>query len=468
MEAHPQSKRWLKILLLAIDVAGITATYLLATWLRLGTVNLGHFLPNLLFVFVPFNLICLYLFDLYRVEADSAAWKVPLQALGAGFVSGCVIILVAYLGGAIEFSGLIGRGVLIGAQASFAIWAAAHRFWFGKWLRSLSLRSRWLVLATDDHIRALIRDLKTNSISGHFAFLTPSAEMPALEAMGENGGTQLSLTHLGVWSELEQAASHNWSGVIVGAGGSLPDKVVDVLMHIRLTGVRVIDLADFYEQTWFKVPVFYLQRSWFAMSEGFHLLHNPIGLRIKRLFDAVVAAILLLLSTPVLLLTMLAIKLESRGPVIFKQTRVGENGRLFTVLKLRSMRTDAEKDGAQWAAVNDNRVTRVGAFIRATRIDEIPQLINVLRGDMSFIGPRPERPEFTEMLEKEIPFFALRHLLRPGVTGWAQVMFPYGASVEDAREKLQYDLYYIKNYSLLLDAAIVLKTVRVVLFGKGR
>jgi lipopolysaccharide/colanic/teichoic acid biosynthesis glycosyltransferase len=169
-----------------------------------------------------------------------------------------------------------------------------------------------------------------------------------------------------------------------------------------------------------------------------------------------------------MLIVMLLIKLESRGGAVYTQQRVGEGGRVFTIYKLRSMRSDSEARGAQWAKSHDARVTRIGRFIRATRIDELPQLFNVLRGDMSFIGPRPERPEFTGELEQKIPYYSLRHLLRPGITGWAQVMYPYGATVEDACEKLQFELYYIKNYSLILDAAIILRTIRVVVTGSGR
>jgi len=164
----------------------------------------------------------------------------------------------------------------------------------------------------------------------------------------------------------------------------------------------------------------------------------------------------------------LAVVIESRGGALFKQARVGKSGRSFTIYKFRSMRSDAEKDGAQWAVTNDARVTRVGKFIRTSRLDELPQLFNVIRGDMSFIGPGPERAEFNQNLEKQIPFYNVRHLVRPGITGWAQVLFPYGASVEDAKEKLQLELYYIKNYSPLLDLMIILKTVSVVLLGRGR
>ena len=189
----------------------------------------------------------------------------------------------------------------------------------------------------------------------------------------------------------------------------------------------------------------------------------------KRAFDILCSGILLLLASPVMLLTMLAIKLDSPGPIIYRQERVGLGGRIFMCLKFRSMRTDAEKDGvARWAAKNDARVTRIGAFIRKTRIDELPQLLSVLKGQMSLVGPRPERPSFVAQLKEQIPFYDVRHSVKPGVTGWAQVRYSYGASLEDARRKHQFDLYYVKNNSLFLDLLVLIETVSVVLFREGQ
>ena len=188
----------------------------------------------------------------------------------------------------------------------------------------------------------------------------------------------------------------------------------------------------------------------------------------KRLFDIVASSILLLITVPVILLFALLVKLESRGPAFYRQQRVGRYGETFDLFKLRSMRADAEADGkAIWAAKNDDRVTRVGKFIRMVRIDELPQTWCVLKGDMSFVGPRPERPEFVADLEKQLPYFAERHMVKPGITGWAQVNFPYGASIDDARQKLEYDLYYAKNYTPFLDLLILLQTIRVVLWPDG-
>lgn len=188
---------------------------------------------------------------------------------------------------------------------------------------------------------------------------------------------------------------------------------------------------------------------------------------VKWLIDLIAAATLLIFFLPVILFTALAIKLDSPGPVLYRQKRIGRGGKPFEILKFRSMVTDAEREGAQWAAKNDSRITRIGRFIRTTRIDEIPQAFNVLRGEMSFVGPRPERPEFVKILEKEIPNYALRHTVLPGITGWAQVKYCYGASIEDARIKLQYDLFYIKNFSIWRDLKIILLTIRVAMFGLG-
>ncbi|MCB1939080.1 MAG: exopolysaccharide biosynthesis polyprenyl glycosylphosphotransferase, partial [Rhodocyclaceae bacterium] len=189
---------------------------------------------------------------------------------------------------------------------------------------------------------------------------------------------------------------------------------------------------------------------------------------VKRCFDLFVSFVLLVLALPVMLVAVMAILLEDGGPIYYRQVRVGQNGRQFNVIKFRSMRTDAEKDGQpKWAVANDDRVTRVGRIIRKLRIDELPQLFNVFMGDMSLVGPRPERPFFVDQLTSEIPFYAVRHCVKPGVTGWAQVRYQYGASVDDAVQKLQYDLYYVKNHTLLLDLVVLAETVRVVLTGEG-
>lgn len=246
-------------------------------------------------------------------------------------------------------------------------------------------------------------------------------------------------------------------------GGGVP---MNDLLDCRLQGTPVLDLAGFYERTKGQVPTESLKASWLIYGHGF--VQGPARTVVKRIFDVVCSSLLLILAAPVMILTAIAIRLDSPGPVIYRQERVGLRGRVFMCLKFRSMRTDAEKDGvARWATHNDSRVTRVGAFIRKCRIDELPQLISVLRGEMSLVGPRPERPSFVAQLKEQIPFYDIRHSVKPGVTGWAQVRCAYGSSVEDARKKHQFDLYYVKNHSLLLDLMVLVETVSVVLFREG-
>ena len=243
---------------------------------------------------------------------------------------------------------------------------------------------------------------------------------------------------------------------------------VKELLDCKLEGVLVTELADFFEKESGRIMIDLLDPGWLIFSDGFR--RGPIRAGIKRFFDIAVSLVLLVLTWPVFLLTAAAILIESRarGPVLFRQSRVGASGALFQTLKFRSMRVDAEADGvARWATSGDTRVTRVGAVIRKLRVDELPQIFNVLRGDMSFVGPRPERPEFVSELSQSIPFYAERHRVKPGLTGWAQIRYPYGASREDALEKLQFDLYYAKNYSVLFDLIVIMSTVEVVLFGKG-
>ena len=240
---------------------------------------------------------------------------------------------------------------------------------------------------------------------------------------------------------------------------------VEEVFDCKMNGIDVVELISFLERQTGRVFLEILHPSWMIFSDGFR--RGPVRLAGKRAFDIVASLLLLILTLPVILVTMAAIKREDGGPVFYRQIRVGRNWRLISVLKFRSMKVDAEKAGPQFATENDDRVTRVGRFIRKTRIDELPQLINVLKGEMSFVGPRPERPEFVEMFSKEIPYYAERHRVKPGITGWAQICYPYGSSKRDTIEKLQYDLYYVKNYSLFLDLTILFQTAEVILWGKG-
>lgn len=246
-------------------------------------------------------------------------------------------------------------------------------------------------------------------------------------------------------------------------GGAMPMRE---LLDCKLQGVRVSDIATYFEQNLGQIRLESASAGWLIFGEGFN--QGFLRSAVKRLFDIAGALVLIALTLPFMLITAILVRLESPGPILYRQERVGLNGKSFDVVKFRSMRNDAEKDGVpRWATASDSRVTRVGKVIRKIRVDELPQLFGVLKGDMSLVGPRPERPFFVDQLTKEIPFYAVRHSVKPGVTGWAQVSYQYGASREDSVEKLQYDLYYVKNHSLFLDLVVLFETIGVVLTGKG-
>jgi sugar transferase (PEP-CTERM system associated) len=245
--------------------------------------------------------------------------------------------------------------------------------------------------------------------------------------------------------------------------GNLP---FDELLNCRLAGVAVTDVLDFFEQTTGKIKIDIMYPSWLLFSVGFQRYFlRQVG---KRIFDVIVSVALLILCSPLMLFAVAAILSESGRPVLYRQRRVGEKDKPFYIFKFRTMFQDAEADGkARWAASGDPRITYIGRWLRRTRIDELPQIFNILQGTMSFVGPRPERPEFVEVLAKKIPYYGERHRVKPGLTGWAQICYPYGSTEKDAFEKLEYDLYYVKNYSLFLDLIILLQTVEVVVIGKG-
>ncbi|MHB8699075.1 MAG: TIGR03013 family XrtA/PEP-CTERM system glycosyltransferase [Sulfuricaulis sp.] len=268
-------------------------------------------------------------------------------------------------------------------------------------------------------------------------------------------------------SLLSIAKKHRVDEIVVGVrerrNGGLP---ADQLLECKLAGIEVVDLPSFFERETGQIQIESLNPSWMIFSDGFR--RGSIKDISKRLFDVAVSGFLLFVTLPVFLFTALLIWIGGGSPIFYRQARVGEYGKTFKILKFRSMRKDAERDGVpQWAKKQDDRVTRVGKVIRKLRIDELPQVFNVFKGDMSFVGPRPERPFFVDELALKIPYYPSRHTVKPGITGWAQIRYPYGATVEDAIQKLQYDLYYVKNHTLFLDLIVLFQTAQVILFGKG-
>jgi sugar transferase (PEP-CTERM system associated) len=317
-----------------------------------------------------------------------------------------------------------------------------------------------LVLGAGPAARTVAESLVKADPQAHIIGFVPGSseahiEVPEEHLVDAREGLAETALRLGV-DEIIVAVSER-------RGGNLPMRE---LLDCKVVGIRVVDIATHVERNLHQISLKHVNPGWLIFGDGFN--QGAVRSAIKRLSDVVVSLLLLIVSAPVMLLAALAVKLESRGPVFYRQERVGQNGVPFQVTKFRSMCVDAEKDGRpQWATKNDARVTRVGKFIRRTRIDELPQLFNVLSGEMSMVGPRPERQFFVDELIEKIPFFAVRHSVKPGVTGWAQVRYDYGATVEDAANKLQFDLYYVKNHSLFLDLLILIETVAVVLTGRG-
>jgi sugar transferase (PEP-CTERM system associated) len=355
--------------------------------------------------------------------------------------------------------GIEGRQGLAMAAMVGLVLVLLHRVYAGHSGPQAALRHRVLVFGTGPRAalvgRALKKDDPHVDVVGYYASPNEAeAEVSAWGILPRNK----SLTDTALELEVDEIVV----ALVERRGGSMP---LRELLDCKLHGVRVVDMATHFEKTKGQIRLDSVSAGWLVFGDGF----SQGGFRtvVKRIFDIVCALALIALTSPVMLIAALVIKLESRGPVFYRQERVGFNGRLFNVVKFRSMRTDAEKNGPQFASAEDDRVTRVGRFIRKVRIDELPQLFSVLNGDMSLVGPRPERPFFVDQLTRQIPYYAVRQSVKPGVTGWAQVRYHYGASLEDSAEKLQYDLYYVKNHSLFLDLVILFETVGVVLMAKG-
>lgn len=350
------------------------------------------------------------------------------------------------------------RSILLYAMVISIVLLVLNRAIVGGLLGTSAFRRRILVLGAG-HRAQRLKELAAQDSSGFtvVGFIDMTGASPVVgEAVPRSAIADLSrhVADLGA-SEVVLALEERRN--------ALPLKD---LLRVKTAGVHVNEFSSFMERETGRVDLDTLNPSWLIFSDGFSS-GRAISSVAKRAFDIVASGLLLLVSFPVIALFALIVKLDSKGPAFFRQQRVGLYGQTFELVKLRSMRTDAEKDGSKWAEKNDPRVTRVGAFIRKVRIDELPQVWTVLTGHMSFVGPRPEVPKFVDDLEQQLPFYAERHMVKPGITGWAQINYPYGASIEDARHKLEYDLYYAKNYTPFLDLLIMLQTLRVVLWPEG-
>lgn len=449
--------------LAAIEAVIFYGSLVLAYWVRFQTLAPQPWLGGssslwlCAGVFSLINLVSLLALGLYssRQRARAAGLLVRLVAAlaAAGIVMTSVFSLIPHL--------WLGRGVL-GLSVLFAL--VGTGFSRGVFVRIVDedlFKRRVLVYGIGQRTSA-ISSLRRRSDRRGFeivGYLQPDGEsvaVPADRILDASGGI------------LELCNRFDVQEIVVAMEDRRRGFPILGLLECRLAGMEVTELLTFLERETGRVRIDVMNPSWMIFGEGFR--RDPLRLFSSRALDLVASGLLVALSLPVMLFTMLAIKLEDgwRAPIFYGQARVGLGGQTFTVLKFRSMRTDAERDGqAQWAQKSDPRVTRVGNVIRKLRIDELPQIFNVLTGHMSFVGPRPERPQFVAELAQKIPYYVQRHCVKPGITGWAQLCYPYGSSEQDALEKLQYDLYYIKNNTLLFDLAILVQTAEVVFMGKG-
>ena len=420
----------------------------------------GDFLPKGL-IFALILQLCMVAFGVYQRQAGRFINMLVLR-IASGLLLGMIPLGVGFYIVPMFF---LGRGVVFIAVGIAFLLIMLARVLFRVVVKEENLWTHILVLGAGEKAGEIKKAIRTGELRGVniVAFVTMQGDQRPEDEEPDVRVVDLDKPLIDYVEEMDidevVIAVDDRRNVRFPARG---------LIDCKMSGVNVVDLVTFFERRAGKIRLDMLSPSWMYLSEGFHI--GTLRRFGKRMMDITVALMLLPVTLPFMVLVALAILIESglRGPILYSQTRVKQHGEPFKIYKFRSMVTDAEKDGvARWASKNDSRITRVGSVIRKGRLDELPQLFNVLRGDMSFVGPRPERPEFVEKLSRAIPYYDERLRVKPGLTGWAQVCYSYGDTVEDTIEKLQYDLYYVKNYSVLLDILILLQTAEVVLLGKG-
>ena len=401
---------------------------------------------------------CMYLLDLYNFKR-SQTWGETLFALLIAI--GFVCIGIGLLSIAIPKFGVAGKmyylSILI-ASVFLLVWRLA----FELYINHFAFQENILIVGTGEVARQIGEEIRRRERLGFhlvgFITIPPAKSNPSIAGVAEVLGDHAQMDRI-----IEQ---HGVDKIVVAITERRGEYPVKEMLALRVSGHEVQEWPGFFEKLSGRIPIDSLAPSFFIFNEGFR--KSRFLLSIRRVVSAILAAVFLLLLLPFFLVIACLIKLDSPGPVIYSQIRVGENGKRIRIYKFRSMRNDAEQHGdAVWAVENDPRITRVGRFLRKSRIDELPQLYNILIGELDFVGPRPERPEFVEILQAMIPYYALRHTVRPGITGWAQVMFHYGSTIDESKEKLQYDLFYVKNLSVKLDHLILFHTLKIVLLGRG-
>ena len=450
---HPK-QRWF---LIFGDIFVLTLAHCLASLIRFGEpVDPVFFYTWVIFVTLFVYPTALYIFDLYNLSRLFRSVETLLRSAFAICAGGIVSIFIFYL---VPY-GWYGRGIMAIHMVITWILLNGWRLTYSAFFQPAMAKIPVLVLGAGQSGRALHELLKSR--------FSPYDVKGFVDDNPQKIGISFSPRVLGTCDQLEEIAQEvGVDRAIMAIPRNRPLSLIRNILHARLKGIEIEDMPNVVERLTGRIPVQNIADQWLLFADGFYLLHKEYVRKVKRLMDMVVAAIVLAVTSPLLGLVAIAIRLDSPGPVLYTQERIGKGNQTFTIYKFRSMQHNAEKDGARWASHKDPRVTRVGKWLRLTHIDELPQIWNIFKGDMSFVGPRPERSEFGTMLEEKVPYYFVRHSVQPGLTGWAQINYQYGDSVDDAIHKLEFDLYYLKNMSILLDLKIILRTIGVVLLREG-
>jgi sugar transferase (PEP-CTERM system associated) len=446
-----------RVLLFIGDLLFIILADLFSAWIRFGIpINALAFYTRACTVTLFVYPATLYIFDLYNMERPFRPWERTYRSALAVILAGALSMIIFYF----LPHGRYGRGIM--ALQMVVAWVLLTGW---RWAYSVLFQS------TVRKIPALILGAGPCGKAIYELLISPFSPYEVKGFLDDDPtklGTMRSTRVIGTCKQLKEISN------LVGAEAAIlaipENRSSELIRHIldaKLEGIQIREMANVYEELTGRIPIQYIVDQWLLFADGFYLLHKDYVQKLKRVLDLSLSALFLIFAAPLIALAALAVRIDSPGPIFYKQERVGKGHRTFNIYKFRSMRDNAEALGAQWALEKDTRVTRVGRYLRLSHIDEIPQMWNVFKGDMSLVGPRPERPEFVRLLEDKVPYYFARHSVRPGITGWAQVNYRYGASIEDAACKLESDLYYIKNMSVFLDIKIMLRTIGVVFLADG-
>lgn len=448
-----------KALLLIIDSIILFLSFQIPYYLKFKSFLQGEEL-NLFIIYIIICLIIFYLLDLYNPWSHFSKFPIHYRSL-----LGVFIIIILYL--IFSFVFLNKKNILFESRMIFLTSMIIitptfflARYYFYLLLEPDRLKIRLLIITNLEYALEFQKEIDRRGGKWEIFYLLDKDSIKKAKNINY-------LNILGeIDTELDKVVKENWTGIVL-AVKSIKKEHINTLIEIKRNGIPVYDLVYFYEYYFFKIPLYFIDDSWLLFSRGFMLIESTLIIRIKYLMDKILALLLLIIFSPIMVLIVIAIYIDNGFPILFRQERLGKDKKPFIAYKFRTMIKDADKYDP-YTQEKDPRIIRIGHFLRKSRLDELPQLFNVLKGEMSLIGPRAEWTKLTKIYENEIKYYHIRHLVKPGLTGWAQIMYPYGASIEDTIQKLEYDLYYIKNYSFLLDFSIIIKTFRIMFFGRGR